>query len=94
MKRIPHSLTAAVAVACSFITVLPGAARADTLRHESATCAAVCAVADARPKRLRAVDRKRPLQHAVASQARILVPESDVKVTSRYVSLLILGVAY
>jgi hypothetical protein len=94
MTRRTHGLTAAAALGCALVAALPGQARADTPRHESANCSGVCAVPDARPRRLRAVDRKQPLRHAVASRARILVPESSVPVTGRYVSLLILGVAY
>jgi hypothetical protein len=89
-------LTAAAAFAGFCLIALPAAARADTLRPDSLgpACSGVCAVADTRLKRPRVAARKPPIRHGLAAEARILVPEATLRVPSRYVSLLILGVAY
>jgi hypothetical protein len=93
VTRIFHGLTATAALAGVCLIALPASARADTLRHDGlgAACSGACAVADKRP---RVAARKPPIRHGVAAEARILMPEATLKVPSRYVSLLILGVAY
>ena len=94
VKRIVPNLIQAAAFALCCAAALPGSVRADTLRHDGVRCAGVCAVADAQPRRPRLATRHHAIRHDVAAQAGLLLPEPAIRVPSRYVSLLILGVAY